>query len=396
MTLLAEDKPVYLDHAATTPADPAVIEAMHECLADTGRFGNPSSVHIGGRAARARVESAREQLGELLGTAPSNLVWTSGATESDNLAILGAARLRAHRGRHLVTMRTEHKAVVDAFAALEREGFSVTWLVPRADGRLDVAELERALRDDTQLVSVMHVNNETGVIQDIAAIGELCRRRGVLFHCDAAQSVGKLPLDLSALPVDLLSMTAHKFHGPQGVGALYLAPRRDVHLSPMVFGGGQERGLRPGTVPVHQVVGMGVAALLARERLSSQLARFRALNERLWQGLATIPGVLRNGGPVNAFPGILNVSIEGIEGESLRLALEPLCVASGSACNSETGEPSYVLRALGRSDALAQSAIRISFGHDTTEAEVDYAIARYAAAVSHLRGIMPAAAGAAR
>ncbi|HEX7062069.1 MAG TPA: aminotransferase class V-fold PLP-dependent enzyme, partial [Woeseiaceae bacterium] len=307
MTLLAEDKPVYLDHAATTPADPAVIEAMHECLADTGRFGNPSSVHIGGRAARARVESAREQLGELLGTAPSNLVWTSGATESDNLAILGAARLRAHRGRHLVTMRTEHKAVVDAFAALEREGFSVTWLVPRADGRLDVAELERALRDDTQLVSVMHVNNETGVIQDIAAIGELCRRRGVLFHCDAAQSVGKLPLDLSALPVDLLSMTAHKFHGPQGVGALYLAPRRDVHLSPMVFGGGQERGLRPGTVPVHQVVGMGVAALLARERLSSQLARFRALNERLWQGLATIPGVLRNGGPVNAFPGILNV-----------------------------------------------------------------------------------------
>lgn len=396
MTLLAEHKPVYLDHAATTPPDPAVIEAMRECLADTGGFANPSSVHVAGRAARVRVETAREQLAELLGTAPKNLVWTSGATESDNLAILGAARLRAHRGRHLVTMRTEHKAVVDTFAALEREGFTVSWLTPRADGRLDLAALESALRDDTQLVSVMHVNNETGVIQDIAAIGELCRRHNVLYHCDAAQSVGKLPLDLATLPVDLLSMTAHKFHGPQGVGALYVAPRREVHLAPLLYGGGQERGLRPGTVPVHQVVGMGVAAGLARERLPAQLARFHTLRERLWQGLAALPGVLRNGGPENTFPGILNVSVDGIEGESLRLALEPLCVASGSACNSETGEPSYVLRALGRSDALAQSAIRFSFGHDTTEAEVDDAIARYAAAVSHLRGIMPAAAGAAR
>lgn len=394
MTSPAEQKAVYLDHAATTPADPAVIEVMRECLADTGRLGNPSSVHVAGRAARARVETAREQLAGLLGTAPQTLVWTSGATESNNLAILGSARLRAHRGRHLVTMRTEHKAVIDAFAALEREGFVVTWLAPGADGRLDLAELERALRDDTQLVSVMHVNNETGVIQDIAAIGELCRRRNVLLHCDAAQSVGKLPLDVSTLAVDLLSMTAHKFHGPQGVGALYIAPRREVHLAPVLFGGGQEHGLRPGTVPVHQVVGMGVAALLARERLSTRLARYTALNERLWRGLAAIPGVLRNGAPEHAFPGILNVSVDGIEGESLRLALEPLCVASGSACNSESGEPSYVLRALGRTDDLAQSAIRFSFGHDTTEGEVDYAIARYTEAVVHLRRIMPAAAGA--
>lgn len=390
MTLLEAHPAVYLDHAATTPPDAAVVEAMQSCLSDGP--ANPSSVHVAGRRAQALVERARGQLAELLGTEPRNLVWTSGATEADNLAILGAARLRAHRGRHVVTMRTEHKAVLDAFAALEREGFEVTRLTPGTDGLLAIDELERAFRDDTQLVSVMHVNNETGIVQDIRAIGERCRSRNVLFHCDAAQSVGKLPLDLSSLPLDLVSMTAHKFHGPQGIGALWMAPRPECRIEPILFGGGQERGLRPGTVPVHQVVGMGVAAAIAKERLEDDLAHYARLNERLWSALREIPGVLRNGGREHAFPGILNVCIEGAEGESLLLALEPLCVASGSACNSLSGEASYVLRALGRSDALAQSAIRFSFGRDTTVAEVDFAAARYAEAVAYLRGMAPAAA----
>ena len=394
MTILAEHPAVYLDYAATTPADPEVVTAMRDCLAESTGLGNPSSLHVAGRRARALVETARSRLAALLGTEPRNLVWTSGATEADNLAILGTARLRAHRGRHLVTMRTEHKAVTAAFAALEREGFEVTWLLPEADGRLAAGELERALRDDTQLVSVMHVNNETGVIQDIRAIGELCRARNVLFHCDAAQSAGKLPLDLSHLPVDLVSLTAHKFYGPQGVGALYLAPRREVHLAPLLFGGGQERGLRPGTIAVHQVVGMGVAAALAVERMAADLERVAALRERLWRGIESIPGVLRNGSAEHSYPGILNVSIEGVEGESLLLALEPLCVATGSACNAQSGEPSSVLRALGRSDALAQSAIRFSFGRGTTEEDIDFAIARYREAVDHLRRIMPAAEAA--
>jgi cysteine desulfurase len=380
---------VYLDHAATTPPDPAVVDAMRRSLSGASGFGNPASTHIAGRRAQAAVEQAREQLAALLHTDPGNLVWTSGATEADNLAILGAARLRAHRGRHLITMRTEHKAVADACAALERQGFEVTWLSPDRDGRLDPDALEQAFRDDTQLVSIMHVNNETGVIQDIRAIGERCRRRNVLFHCDAAQSVGKLPIDLSALPVDLMSMTAHKFHGPQGIGALYLAPRPECRIEPLLYGGGQERRLRPGTLPVHQAVGMGVAAAVAAGRREDDLRHYAALNERLWQGLERVEGVVRNGGPQHAFPGILNVSIAGIEGESLLLALEPVCVARGSACNAQSGEASHVLRALGRSDHLAQSAIRFSFGRETTAAEVDFAIERYAQAVAHLRTIMP-------
>ncbi|HET6628771.1 MAG TPA: aminotransferase class V-fold PLP-dependent enzyme [Woeseiaceae bacterium] len=383
---------VYLDHAATTPPDPAVVDAMHRSLSGESGFGNPASTHVAGRRARAAVEQARARLAALLHTDPGNLVWTSGATEADNLAILGAARLRAHRGRHLITMRTEHKAVADACAALERQGFEVTWLAPERHGRLDLTALEQAFRDDTQLVSIMHVNNETGVIQDLRAIGERCRDRNVLFHCDAAQSVGKLPVDLSALPVDLLSMTAHKFHGPQGIGALYLAPRPECRIEPLLYGGGQERRLRPGTLPVHQAVGMGVAAELAAARLEEDLRHYARLNERLWRGLESIEGVVRNGGREHAFPGILNVSIAGIEGESLLLALEPVCVARGSACNAQSGEPSHVLRALGRSDHLAQSAIRFSFGRETTEAEVDFACRRYAQAVAHLRTIMPATA----
>lgn len=394
MIATQSEQVVYLDHAATTPPDPAVLSAMSRVLSDGSSLGNPASIHIAGRRARALVERARRQLGGLLNTDARNLIWTSGATESDNLAITGAARLRAHRGRHLVTMPTEHKAVADTFAALERQGFEVTWLSPDRDGVLNLDDLEAAFRDDTQLVSIMHVNNETGVMQDIRAIGDRCRRRGVLFHCDAAQSVGKLPVDLSSLPVDLMSLTAHKFHGPQGIGALYIAPRPECHIEPLLHGGGQERRLRPGTLPIHQIVGMGEAAEIAAARQDDDLAHYQALNDRLWRGIGELHGVMRNGSREHAFPGILNVSVEGIEGESLMLALEPLCVASGSACNSQTGESSHVLRALGRGDRLAQSAIRFSFGRDTARNDVDVAIERYSSAVRHLSEIMPVPASA--
>jgi cysteine desulfurase len=344
-------EPVYLDYAATTPVDPQVAEAMSGYLTVGGTFANPSSTHAAGRRSAAAVESAREQLAGLLNVGPHELIWTSGATESDNLGIIGAARFRSNRGKHLVTMPTEHKAVTDSFQALEREGFEVTYLMPDTDGLLALDEFEAAIRDDTQLVSVMHVNNETGVIQDIRRIGEHCRQRDILLHVDAAQSVGKLPIDLSVLPVDLLSLTAHKLYGPKGVGALYMADRPGCHVLPLFHGGGQERGLRPGTLPVHQIVGLGAAASIAKSRLS--------------------------------------VSIEGIEGESLMLALEPLCIGSGSACNSINREPSPVLQALGRDDALAQSAIRFSFGRDTTDDEIDLAIGCYTDAIVHLRAISP-------
>jgi cysteine desulfurase len=377
--------PVYLDYAATTRLDPLVADVMCRCLTEGSTFANPASTHIAGRASHALVEHARRQVADLLHTTPRTLIFTSGATESDNLAIAGAARFRAHRGRHLITMPTEHKAVTDCFAALERHGFEVTRLNPDRDGRLQIGDLEVAIRADTQLVSVMHVNNETGVIQDIHAIGECCRR-----HCDAAQSAGKLPIELSTLPVDLLSLTAHKFYGPKGIGALYLTDRPECHIQPLMHGGGQERRLRPGTLAVHQIAGFGAAAEIARERQPDDLAHVRRLNERLWNGIRAVPGIVRNGNPAHTFPGILNVSVEGIEGESLMLALDPLCVASGSACNSQSRESSYVLRALGLDDRLAQSAIRFSFGRFTQESDVDAGIVRYTAAVSHLRGIMPA------
>lgn len=383
---------VYLDHAATTPPDPEVVRAMQDALAPDGPFGNPSSIHAAGRRARELTENARAEIARMLNADPGCIVFTSGATESDNLAIVGAARQRAHRGRHLITMRTEHKAVVDTFSALERDGWSVSWLSPEPSGLLRQEVLEAAMRPDTQLVSVMHVNNETGVIQDIEAIGRLCRSREVLFHTDAAQSAGKLPLDLAKLPVDLLSLTAHKFNGPQGIGALYLADRPGCHVAPLLHGGGQERRLRPGTLPVHQVVGFGQAALLSRERMRDDLARYAKLNDRLWRGISALPGLQRNGDREAAFPGILNVSADGVEGESLLLALAPLCVASGAACNSQTREPSYVLRALGCDDHLAQSAIRFSFGRRTTEADVDFAVDRYRHAVERLRAIAPATA----
>jgi cysteine desulfurase len=383
------DKAVYLDFAATTPIDQRVADAMQHCLSPSGAFANPASIHIAGRESAALVEKARQQLADLLGADPRCLIWTSGATESDNLAILGAATFRAHRGKHLITMPTEHKAVTDTFRHLEKNGFDVTWLKPEPDGLLAIENLQSHFRDDTQLLSVMHVNNETGVIQDLRQIGEICRARDVLFHTDAAQSVGKLPLNLGELPVDLLSLTAHKFHGPQGIGALYVAERPGCQVLPIMHGGGQERRLRPGSLPVHQIVGAGAAANIACGEMTQDLAHAMALRERLWQGVQDMPGILRNGNADLSYAGILNISAEGVEGESLMLGLEPVCAASGSACNSLSGESSYVLRALGRNDLLAQSAIRFSFGRTTTADEIDIAIERYRWAVDHLRSIAP-------
>ena len=380
---------IYLDHAATTPVDPAVAAAMSGFLTSDGIFANPSSIHSLGRQAVPAIETARDQLASLINVTPHELIWTSGATESVNLGLIGAARFRSDRGKHLITMRTEHKAVTDTFAALKREGFDVTYLMPDNDGILPIDALKAAIRDDTQLVSVMHVNNETGVMQDIGNIGECCRDKDVLFHVDAAQSVGKIPMHLSKLPVDLLSLTAHKFYGPKGIGALYVADRSGCHVDPLFHGGGQERRIRPGTLPLHQIVGLGAAASIAVSRQAEDLVHLRRLNERLWVGVGAIDGVLRNGSAARSFPGILNLSIEGIEGESLLLALEPLCVGTGSACNSRSKESSHVLRALGRDDALAQSAIRFSLGRNTTLDEIDKAVDCYTNAVNHLRSISP-------
>ena len=384
------DDIVYLDYAATTPLDPRVAEFMVELLADQTNFANPSSVHIAGRRASELVDNASAQLANLMNCRPSELIWTSGATEADNLAIIGAARYREADGKHLITMPTEHKAVTDAFAALERFGFDVTWLDPDASGRLDLDRLDRAFRDDTQLVSIMYVNNETGVVQDIAEIGQRCRDRDVLFHVDAAQAVGKLPFDLATLPVDLASMTAHKIYGPKGIGALYIADRPRCHVEPLTYGGGQQRMLRPGTLPVPLIAAFGLAAEVAMSSMSADFEHVQILRDRLWAGICPIAGVARNGDAANAYPGILNVSVDDIEGESLLLKLEPLCVATGSACNSEIQEPSYVLRALGLSDSLAQSAVRFSFGRMTSEKEIDFAIDRYRHAVEQLRAIAPA------
>jgi cysteine desulfurase len=381
--------PVYLDYAATTPLDERVAGRMREVQASA--YFNPASNHVAGRRSAAIVDEAAAQLAGLLNVEPATLTWTSGATESNNLAILGAAEQRAHRGRHLVTMRTEHKAVVDVFRALEKQGFDVTWLLPGPDGRLPTEAFESALRDDTQLVSIMHINNETGVVQDIESIGNACRSRGILFHVDGAQSVGKVPLDLGALPVDLMSMTAHKFYGPKGIGALYVAGA--TPLEPQMFGGGQQQRLRPGTLPVDLIAGFGEAAAVASECIETDLQKLMALKSRLWSGIRDIGGVKLNGQERGAYPGILNVSVADIEGESLLLALEPVCVATGSACNSQSREPSYVLRALGRTDQEAQSAIRFSFGRQNSDSDIDVAISAYRTAVDKLRALAPEHAG---
>ena len=383
--------PIYLDYAATTPVDPAVARAMSEALSAAADYGNAGSVtHVFGRRAQARIEAARAQVAALIGAQPDEIVFTSGATESNNLAILGIARANADRRRHIITSRIEHKAVLDPCKQLEREGFAVTYLAPNPNGSITPDAVQAWLRPDTALVSIMHVNNETGVVQDIRAIGELCRAHGVPFHTDAAQSVGKLPIDLAELPVDLLSFTAHKLYGPQGIGALFVRSQIRPLLRPVTFGGGQERGLRPGTPATHQIVGFGVACELARRALETEPARISALRDRLWRRLQRLGGVHLNGEDAPRLPEIVNVSFEGVEGESLVTALTSLAVTTGSACSSASGEPSYVLRALGRNTQLAQSSLRFSLGRGTTEADVDQAAAMVVERVERFRAVSPA------
>jgi len=379
--------PIYLDYAASTPVDQRVAERMFECRVSA--YANPSSNHVVGRQARSNIDTAAAQLAALFNVEPETLIWTSGATESDNLGIAGGARYRKNRGRHLVTMTTEHKAVTDVFSMLEKQGFEVTWLDPDASGHLAPDVFAAALREDTQLASIMYVNNETGVVQDVAALGSICRDKDVLFHVDAAQAVGKIAIDLESLPIDLMSLTGHKFYGPKGIGALYIADRSGCHVEPLLFGGGQQRRIRPGTLPSDLIAGLGLAADIAAARIDDDLAHLAEMRAVLWDGLRSVDGILVNGDLDAGFPGILNVSVEGIEGESLLLSLEPLCVATGSACNSKSQEPSYVLRALGRSDMLAQSSIRFSVGRQTSREEVLYAARRYREAVAHLRKIAP-------
>ena len=381
---------VYLDNAATTPVDPRVVEAMLTCLGVGGDFANPSAIgHAPGRRARARVEQARAQVAALVGAEAAQVVWTSGATEADNLALLGAARFYRARGRHLVTSRTEHPAVLEACRQLEREGFEVEYLRPGPDGIVEPPQVEAALRPDTILVSLMHVNNEIGVVHDIGAVGRLCRDRGILFHVDAAQGAGKLPIDMDRDCIDLLALTAHKLNGPKGVGALCMRREPRLGLVPLLYGGGQERALRPGTLATHQVVGMGEACRIAAAEMAAESARVGALRDRLWQGLAALPGVTVNGHPTRRAPGILSVTIDGVEGESLLYAVPGLAIASGSACATTSAEPSYVLRSLGRSDRLAQSSLRLSLGRFTTAADVESAVGAIGSAVERLRAVAP-------
>jgi cysteine desulfurase len=386
---MSDGPPVYLDYAATSPADPQVAAAMSECLTRDGVFGNPSSMHQHGRLARTRVERARAQVAALIHAEPQQLLWTSGATESNNLAILGTARAAARRGRHLVSARTEHKSVIDACRRLEHEGFHVTWLDTDGEGLIAPERVREALREDTVLVSIMHANNEIGVLQDIEAIAAICQQREVPLHIDAAQSAGKVAVDVTHLHCDLLSFTAHKLYGPKGIGALYFAPSRRASLQPLMFGGGQERGLRPGTLAVHQIVGFGVACELAGEAWQRDAAHCERLRARLWQGLECIDGVLLNGHPTRRVAGILNVSFTGIEGESLLMGLTELSLSTGSACNSDSDEPSYVLRALGRDSELAQSSLRFSVGRYSEEQDIERAIAAVTREVRRLRAAAP-------
>lgn len=384
---MSEDAPVYLDYAATTPVDVRVAQAMQHCLTRDGVFGNPASSHYYGRVARARIETARAQVASLIHAAATQIVWTSGATESNNLAVLGTAR--ATRARHLVTARSEHKSVLDPCRRLEQEGYQVTYLKPDSDGLITPTQVAQALRADTALVSIMHANNEIGVLQDIAGIAAVCRARSVPLHVDCAQSAGKIALDVRELGCDLLSFTAHKLYGPKGVGALFLTNERRASLQPLIFGGGHERGLRSGTLPVHQIVGFGVACELAAAEQHEDAQRCEQLRARLWRGLSTLPGALLNGHAGQRIANILNVSFEGIEGESLLMGLVELALSTGSACNSDADEPSYVLRALGRDAELAQSSLRFSLGRFSTEADIDVAIGAVRREVLRLRAVLP-------
>ncbi|XZG69756.1 IscS subfamily cysteine desulfurase [Chitinibacteraceae bacterium HSL-7] len=380
--------PIYLDYSATTPVDPRVAQAMIPWL--TEQFGNPASrSHAYGWEAEAAVEGAREEVAKLLNCDAKEIVWTSGATESNNLALKGAAHFYQDKGRHLITVKTEHKAVLDTMRELEREGFEVTYLSVLENGLIDMDALKAAIRPDTIVVSVMFVNNEIGVVQDIPAIGELCREKGIIFHVDAAQAPGKVAIDLSTLKVDLMSLSAHKTYGPKGIGALYVRRKPRVRLEAQMHGGGHERGFRSGTLPTHQIVGMGEAYKIAREEFESEAARIGALRDRLWNGVKGIEEVHVNGDMTRRVPHNLNVSFNFVEGESLIMALKELAVSSGSACTSASLEPSYVLRALGRSDELAHSSIRFTIGRFTTEEEIDFAIDLIKSKIDKLRELSP-------
>ncbi|HBD7042010.1 TPA: IscS subfamily cysteine desulfurase [Legionella pneumophila] len=383
-------KPIYFDYMATTPADPRVVEQMIKYLGPEGDFGNPASAtHEYGRVASMAVEQARSQIAETINASPQEIVFTSGATEADNLAILGAARFYKNKGMHLVTMSTEHKAVLDSFHQLEKEGFQVTYLNPESDGLLDLGKLESALRSDTILVSVMHVNNEIGVIQDIASIGELLRNRGIIFHVDAAQSAGKLPIDLSQLSVDLMSFSAHKNYGPKGVGALYVRHKPRIRLQPLSYGGGHEGGLRSGTLPTHQIVGMGEAFAIAEADRIPEQTRILNLRKQLWDGIRHLPAIKLNGHEHRRIAGNLNVSFVGLNGDSLLFALSELAISTTSACSSASIQPSYVLRAIGLTDTEAQSTIRLSIGRFTSEVQIKKAIDIICTQVSRLHELSP-------
>jgi cysteine desulfurase len=380
--------PIYMDYSATTPVDPRVAEAMIPYL--TEKFGNPASrSHSYGWVADEAVEQARAQVAALVNADPKEIVWTSGATESNNLALKGAAHFYSGKGKHIITMMTEHKAVLDTVRELERQGFSATYLAPEADGLLDLEKFKAALRPDTIIVSVMLVNNEIGVVQDIAAIGEICRDKGILFHVDAAQATGKVAIDLQQLKVDLMSFSAHKTYGPKGIGALYVRRKPRVRIEAQMHGGGHERGMRSGTLATHQIVGMGEAFRIAQEEMASENERIRMLRDRLWQGLSDMEEVHLNGDMEQRVPHNLNVSFNYVEGESMIMAVKDLAVSSGSACTSASLEPSYVLRALGRSDELAHSSIRFSVGRFTTEEEVDYVVALMKDRIGKLRELSP-------
>ena len=380
--------PIYLDYSSTNPCDPKVVDAMIPWLRE--HFGNPASrSHAWGWEAEEAVEKARVQVADLIGADHREIVWTSGATESNNLAIKGAAHFYKTKGKHLITVKTEHKAVLDTCRELERQGFEVTYLDVQADGMLDLDVLKAAMRPDTILVSVMFVNNEIGVIQDLAAIGALCREKGVIFHSDAAQATGRVDIDLATLPVDLMSLTSHKTYGPKGIGALYVRRKPRVRLEAQMHGGGHERGMRSGTLPTHQIVGMGEAYRIAKEEMHAENTRIRALQQRLLNGLKDVEEVFLNGNVDKRVPHNLNMSFNFVEGESLIMGIKGLAVSSGSACTSASLEPSYVLRALGRSDELAHSSLRMTMGRWTTEEEIDYAVGTIKENVAKLRELSP-------
>ena len=385
-----KETPIYLDYASTTPIDKRVADKMLEYMTTDGMYGNPASrSHSYGWDADEAVSMSRKHVADLINADPREIVWTSGATESDNLAIKGAAHFYKKKGKHVITIKTEHKAVLDACRQLEREGFEVTYMEPMPNGLIDIKQLESEIRDDTVLISIMHVNNEIGVIQDIESIGKLARSKKIIFHVDAAQSAGKIEIDLEKMNVDLMSFSAHKIYGPKGIGALYVRRKPRVRLEAQIHGGGHERGLRSGTLPTHQIVGMGEAFRIAKEEMEKDYEKISQLRNRLWNGLKDIEEVYLNGDFENRYPGIMNISFNYVEGESLIMATKDIAVSSGSACTSASLEPSFVLRAIGRSDELAHSSLRMSIGRFTTEKEIDTTVETVKKAVDKLRALSP-------